>query len=112
MRLWGIAILAGIVVLGCSPNPLPGPVVDQQPTEQTSAASTLVREKNSNQVFSEQKVTLPNGAPGVLFTFEQLEGEVGVRCLITEVPATPILLCGLAWEFEFFESIAFSLRPL
>lgn len=70
----------------------------------------MVREQNEGKSFTEENVTLPSGAPGILFVFEQNE-DVGSRCLLAEVNHTAILACGLAWKFQYFESIAFSLHP-
>lgn len=67
-------------------------------------------EQNAGKAFTEEQVMLPSGAPAFLFAFEQTV-DVGVRCLLTEVADTAILACGLAWQFQFFEPIAFSLRP-
>ncbi len=68
------------------------------------------REQNAGKAFTEEQAILPSGAPGILFVFEQTE-DVGIRCLLTEVSDTAILACGLAWQFQYFEPIAFSLRP-
>ena len=70
------------------------------------------REGNADHEFTEESVTLPTGAPGILIRFEQVPGEVGARCLLTEVNETAILLCGAAWDFKFFEPIAFSVRSI
>lgn len=68
------------------------------------------REQNAGKTFTEEQVALPSGAPAILFVFEKTE-DVGVRCLLTEINGNAILACGLAWDFQFFEPIAFSLRP-
>lgn len=68
------------------------------------------RDQNTYKSFIEEQVTLPGGSPGILFLFDKTE-DVGVRCLLTEVNGTAILACGLAWDFQLFEPIAFSIRP-
>jgi len=72
-------------------------------------AQPRFRELNAGKSFTEQQVTLPSGLPGILFLFEKTE-DVDVRCLLTEVNNIAILACSLAWDFKFFEPIAFSLR--
>lgn len=73
-------------------------------------AQPWFRDQNVDRSFTEEQVTLPTGLPGILYIFDQTE-EVGIRCLLTEVKDAAILACGLAWGFQFFEPIAFSLRP-
>ncbi len=68
------------------------------------------REQNADNKFTEEQVILPSGAPGVLIRFNPVEGEPQARCLLTEVNHTAMMLCGAAWEFHFFEAIAFSIR--
>jgi len=69
------------------------------------------REGNANHKFTEEPVMLPTGEPGILIRFEPVAGEPIVRCLLTAVKETTILMCGAAWELEYFGPIAFSLRP-
>ncbi len=68
------------------------------------------REQNVGKAFTEELVTLPSGSSGILLVFVKTE-DVGVRCLLTEIQETTIFACGLAWQFQYFEPIAFSLRP-
>lgn len=68
------------------------------------------REGNAGHEFTEEEVTLPTGMRGILIRFEPVSGEPDVRCLLTAVNETTILLCGAAWDIQYFESIAFSLR--
>jgi hypothetical protein len=68
------------------------------------------REGNADNKFTEEQVILPAGAPGVLIRFDPIAGEPQVRCLLTEVNHTAMMLCGAAWEFHYFEAIAFSIR--
>ncbi|MBI3160300.1 MAG: hypothetical protein HYZ26_11945 [Chloroflexi bacterium] len=62
--------------------------------------------------YTAEDVTLPSGLTGVLFRVEpKTEGDVAIRVLVTQVNGTPMLVAGLAYEFHYFEAIAFTLRP-
>ena len=68
------------------------------------------REGNVGQEFTEEEVVLPTGVHGIMIRFEPVSGEPNVRCLLTAVNETTILVCGAGWDLQFFEAIAFSLR--
>jgi hypothetical protein len=68
------------------------------------------REGNADHKFTEEPVTLPTGISGILIRFEPVSGEPMVRCLLTAVRETTMLLCGAGWDLQYFEPIAFSLR--
>lgn len=63
--------------------------------------------------YTVEDVTLPGGLTGVLFRVEpRSEGDFAIRVLVTQVNGIPLLMAGLAYEFEYFDAIAFSLRPI
>jgi hypothetical protein len=72
-------------------------------------ALSWFREGNADNKFTEEQVVLPSGAPGILIRFDPIAGEPQSRCLLTEVNYTAMMLCGAAWEFHYFEAIAFSI---
>ncbi|TAK10812.1 MAG: hypothetical protein EPO32_14060 [Anaerolineae bacterium] len=129
---WSISALpdmpyASISIYSRVPTPEPGVKTDQDSLPagvekldivpvNWATYEELIQQRHdefAGYTYAVENVTLPSGLTGVLFLVEpKSEGDVAIRVLVTQVNGTPMLVAGLAYEFHYFEAIAFSLRPV
>ncbi len=130
---WGISALpemayAAITIYSWDPNARPpkqqegipegGEKLDIIPMEGVSFEQALEQlraaaaEPLSRPIASEEAVTLPSGAPGLLIRYESVVDDVEVIALLTEVNGEVVALYGVGWQLDYFMAIAYSLRPV
>lgn len=119
---------ATVTIYSPTPTPEPGVKTDQDSLPagvekmdilpiDWATYEELIQQRHDEFVgytYTVEDVTLPSGLTGVLFRVEpKTEGDIGIRVLVTELPnGTPMMLVGYAYEFNYFEAIAFSLRAI
>ncbi len=129
---WGISALpemayAAITIYSWDPNARPpkqqegipegGEKMDVIPMEGVTFEQAIEQlrasaaEPLSRPIASEEAVTLPSGAPGLLIRYESVPDDVEAIALLTEVNGEVIALYGVGWQLDYFLAIAYTLRP-